>query len=289
MIYRSFFRIIILFLMSSVSFGDELKEVLSNNTIKVCKTSDEVFEFGLKNKFSDRQLSLYIPPFEASQAYQQGKLLIIDVRDPKEYAKFRIPDSINLPVNSIQHKSIFKKKRLLLINNGKHYKALEAAAQLLLEKGFVSVKILDGGIKTWKDTIRLMDGQAGLTSNLKYLGVREFLPESQHGPWLIVDVGDEPSFKEKVNGEIKYLKLDEAFAANLNSILREELNPLIRVLFVSNQADFSNQLEHQLKQVSIGPYHVLKHTTDYIDVLKRQSLLAHKKSTRNLDACGYES
>lgn len=284
-------RFIIIILCGLFGFiHTAMAEILESDNLKHCHINDKLSiaeAFERDQKITDRKLNLYIRPFDIASAYQQDKLLVIDTRSKRDYEKVRIPKSLNLAPEIIKHKSFLKKKPILLINDGKSYAQLEKTASELMRKGFSSVKILDGGIKAWSKHIQQVDGQTGILSQLVYMEAKEFLSEKQHGPWLIVDVGDTRSFSQKINGEVVHLKLDETFIINLRSILRDEVNPLVRVLFVSNDKLFAQNLEAKLTQITIKPYHILKQTTPYLDEVRKQALMAHQKTTQNKNACGY--
>jgi rhodanese-related sulfurtransferase len=77
-------------------------------------------------------------------------LLIIDVREPFEYAHERIPHSINVPLNEIGKKdfSVFKNKTVVFhCRSGNRTKLNE---QILASTSFKQKYCLDGGLIAWK-------------------------------------------------------------------------------------------------------------------------------------------
>ncbi len=250
---------------------------------------NHLFEQITQRRFSVRNNSLYLPLIKAVQYYRNNQLLVVDVRRAVEFEQFRIPGSINLPLHQLKYKSQFKKREILIVNDGKSYARVEVSVIELLEQGFKDVKILNGGINYWSQKVKQVDGQVGQASRLKLLSVREFLGELKHGPWLVIDVSAKPSFVEKINGEVVHLLLNELFSLNLNQILKQNNNPLTRVLFVSDDKQVYSQLNRELLEVDLDVYQLLSQTTDYIPVYKKQRLMAYRRSNREINGCGFGS
>jgi hypothetical protein len=166
-------------------------------------------------------------------------------------------------------------KELLLVNDGKSYLQLESTAVALENLGFSSVYLIDGGLLAWRDFSHLLDGKAASADSLKLMTVREFLSESNHGPWLVINLGQKGRFREAVNGEVMDLELNSSMIDELNLKIKKRLAPLTRVLFVSNDKQVYKKLSPILAELNFYNYHILSQTADYIDKFKEQSRLAN--------------
>jgi rhodanese-related sulfurtransferase len=246
----------------------------------VCKV-EPIAIYSTKPKLlTKRNRHLYLAVADAFKKYQQGQLVIVDVRRSDAFSHYRIPGSINLPLHQVRHKAFLKAKQLLLVNDGKSYRQLESVAQALENSGFNKVSLLDGGLPAWEDFSHLIDGKAGAVASLKFISVKEFLSESNHGPWLVVNLGKPGSFSEPVNGEIVDLAPNPSMANVLNLKVGTMLSQLPRVLFVSDDKQVYNKLSPLLEQLNFVNYHILAQTTDYISEFKQQSRLVYASSQK---------
>jgi len=247
---------------------------------KLCEVESVTIYTAKDKPYTRRDRSLYIRLEAALQKYQQGDLTIIDVRRPEQFSQFRIPKSINLPLHQLRHKTFLKSKALLLVNDGRSYLQLESTAEALENSGFHSVSLIDGGLPAWRDFTHLLDGRAASADSLKFMTVKEFLSESNHGPWLVINLGKKGSFREAVNGEIVDLELNSSMTDELNVKIKKKLVPLTRVLFVSDDKHVYKKLSPYLAQLNVSNYHILAQTADYIDKFKEQSRLANANRYR---------
>lgn len=87
---------------------------------------------------------------EACELLKQGKLKVVDIRDPQSYASGRIKTAERLDNSNLQ---------AFINNNPKHQPVLVccyhgmaslSAADFLKEQGFTDVYSLDGGYEFWK-------------------------------------------------------------------------------------------------------------------------------------------
>ncbi|NJL47517.1 MAG: rhodanese-like domain-containing protein [Leptolyngbyaceae cyanobacterium SM2_5_2] len=85
------------------------------------------------------------------QGLQNNSILLVDVREPAEYATERIPDAVLQPLsrfNSEQLRPTAGKQLVLYCQSGNRS---AKAAQQCLAAGFPTVAHLQGGIPTWKN------------------------------------------------------------------------------------------------------------------------------------------
>ena len=96
--------------------------------------------------------ALAISPADAVDLMNKGGILVLDVRDAKEYEAGHIINARSIPAADLQGKlDTFKKHRekpvLVYCENGS---ASAGAAQTLREQGFSKVVTLRGGLQSWR-------------------------------------------------------------------------------------------------------------------------------------------
>jgi len=87
---------------------------------------------------------------QATRLINDGKAILVDLRDSKEYKTGHIVDAINIPYSSINTRFVelekHKAKQLIVVDKmGQH---AGAAGRILREKGFTVVR-LQGGMIEW--------------------------------------------------------------------------------------------------------------------------------------------
>ena len=92
-----------------------------------------------------------ISPRELVEEKAQGEdLLIIDVRDPKQYEKSHVDDAINIPLDQLREKlhQLDQEKNIVVYCNGGV--SGNSAQNTLINYGFKKVRNLSGGHKNWE-------------------------------------------------------------------------------------------------------------------------------------------
>ncbi|HEC74137.1 MAG TPA: rhodanese-like domain-containing protein [Methylophaga aminisulfidivorans] len=94
-------------------------------------------------------------PLDANQSVRlvnQQKGKFVDVREPDEFKKEHITDSLNLPLSTIEEDSSKLKNMsqplVIVCASGQRAKG---AAKKLQAKGFTEVYVLSGGLGAWKE------------------------------------------------------------------------------------------------------------------------------------------
>ena len=89
---------------------------------------------------------------QATQLFNKGKTLLLDVRDEAEFAKSHMRDAKNLPLPQLQTRigelEKFKAKTVIVVCVS-GVQSSKAATQLKIA-GFTDVQILDGGLTAWQ-------------------------------------------------------------------------------------------------------------------------------------------
>jgi len=83
-------------------------------------------------------------------ALSPERVIIIDVRNPEEYAVGHIPNAVNIPLSELQNRyKEFEKDAIIITACGKGGGRSAQASALLKEKGFPNSSFLCGGTLGW--------------------------------------------------------------------------------------------------------------------------------------------
>ena len=167
---------------------------------EVLKKDDQKIEFVFNVsdiKGPSREPSLYV----VNSSLLSGEWIVIDTTVNER----QISDTFKLPIHTIIHKIYLKKKRLLLLGDGKNYSLLEKHA-LKLKKYFAEdVKIFHGNLNLWL-------GETSEVNDWKVMKLTpaELISESQLGRWSYIYHREDllTIFKNLSNGTNKFKFLD---------------------------------------------------------------------------------
>jgi rhodanese-related sulfurtransferase len=94
--------------------------------------------------------STCIEPAELGAVALRGRVLILDVRSPEEFASGHVPGAVNIPLDTIgSHASGLPRDRLIVTVCGKGGGRSDRAALELRARGLMSVRSLCGGTDGW--------------------------------------------------------------------------------------------------------------------------------------------
>jgi rhodanese-related sulfurtransferase len=88
-------------------------------------------------------------PADIRDALASGEILLVDVREPNEYAFERIPGALLYPLSTFDPKAVPAEGRRLVVQCAAGGRSMRAA-QALVAAGHRHVTNLDGGINAWK-------------------------------------------------------------------------------------------------------------------------------------------
>ena len=89
-----------------------------------------------------------IPAAQAYQMYQQGSFFL-DVRDPQEWNQSHIPNSTNIPLDTLQSRLDELPRDRDIVVVCIHGQRSKTGMAILKKAGFDRVTCLSGGIQTW--------------------------------------------------------------------------------------------------------------------------------------------
>ena len=119
------------------------------------------------------------------------ELVLIDVRRGKEFERFRIPGSINIPLFAVKTKAFLRPKQLVLVNEGYNNSQLEKECERLRSSGF-RVWLLDGGLSYWRQKGAPLRGDALAQRELNRVPPPVFFAEKDYENWVVIDTSAPP-------------------------------------------------------------------------------------------------
>ncbi len=134
---------------------------------------------------------------------EKQELILIDVRNPNEFEKFRIPGSVNIPLFALKTKTFLKSKPLVLINEGHRYKQLREECAILSETGF-TISILNGGLYQWRRKGGPLEGDVFAQRELNEISPQTFFAGKGYENWVVIDVSK--SGKRELDIDIKNVR-----------------------------------------------------------------------------------
>ena len=91
-----------------------------------------------------------IDPRSAKALLEDGAAVLIDIREPDEHARERIPQATNAPLSRLEGTPLPRGRAPIAIFHCRSGARTAEAAQRLLATGFAEVRCLEGGIEAWK-------------------------------------------------------------------------------------------------------------------------------------------
>jgi rhodanese-related sulfurtransferase len=88
-------------------------------------------------------------PVAVRSALASGEILLIDVREPNEYALERIAGALLYPLSTFDPRAVPAEGRKIVVHCAAGRRSMQAA-QKMVEAGHASVTNLDGGLAAWK-------------------------------------------------------------------------------------------------------------------------------------------
>jgi rhodanese-related sulfurtransferase len=115
-----------------------------------------------------------VPPADAYEAQQRDEVhLIVDVREPHEFADAHVRNSVNVPRGVLELRAdaeapsadatlaAGKSRRIILYCTKSPGARSLLAAQTLQNMGYESVEVLGGGLNAWQEAGLPVEGSAG--------------------------------------------------------------------------------------------------------------------------------
>ena len=243
----------------------------------------------LARKWKKRNPANLISPGSVLRKLKEKReLVLVDVRDAKDFNSCRIRGSINIPAFALSKKTFLKSKSLVLINEGFRYSKLEQAYQRLKDSGFHNASILIGGISHWREKGFPIEGDAFAQKSLNKIPPREFFAERNYENLILVDVSGivSPEVSSLMPGalSVPYRKQENKFVHELKKVLQpHENDPLVSVLIFNKNGRYPESMELLIWKAGIKNVFYLKDGLEgYKAFLQKQVLILRTKNTRKI-------
>lgn len=147
--------------------------------------------------------SLKISNSELAEKLNQANLSIIDIRDAESYEREHIPNSLNIPADTVLDtiSSFNKEKDYVIVDFDSQWQIAASITGKLVDAGFKRAVYLDGGFKTWKGNFQSTASEGDPNSftdqaKVKYIQTDDLkkLMESVSN-LAIIDVRESQEFK----------------------------------------------------------------------------------------------
>ncbi len=111
-------------------------------------------------------------------------IVLVDVRNEREFSKFHVRNAINVPLHSVKTKNFLRTKHIVLMNEGYDHNPLDIECHNLTELGFSTVYVLDGGLLAWNNFAPLK-GDSLEIKKLNQLSPRNFESIRENRRWVV--------------------------------------------------------------------------------------------------------
>lgn len=116
-------------------------------------------------------------------AAKSKQYIKIDIREPEQFEKYHLIGSINIDPFALKGKNYFKEQKLVIIDSGYRFSEVENLVKDLEEKGFKSVRILDGGITAWTRYGGKVDGDLIEAEKVNQITAQEYEIQQRYSGW----------------------------------------------------------------------------------------------------------
>ena len=212
-------------------------------------------------------------------------LVIVDVRNAKEFEKFRIPSSVNIPLFALKTKTFLKSKPLVLVNEGHTYKQLREQCAILSEAGF-NVSILDGGLYQWRRKGGPLEGDVFAQRELSEISPQTFFAGKGYENWMVVDVSGsgktESDLKNLPRTYIAFSNGSKEFISKLKSATKNHSEKeFASVIICDEKGEIYEEIERQLQIAGVQNVLYLKGGLEgYKTFEKQQISMRQEKKVR---------
>jgi rhodanese-related sulfurtransferase len=212
---------------------------------------------------------------------EKQDILLVDVRNKKEFEAFSIPGSLNIPLFAIKTKSFLKPKWLVLVNEGYDYRKLEQTCEDLRESGF-NVWVLQGGLYYWKEKGGRLKGDPFAQKELNKMPPSVFFTERDDETWMVIDVSSPKKHESNTlipqAISLPFLGNETQFVSTLNKVTAARKNNQNLSLLVYNEkGENYTTIESILENAGLNVFFMKGGIRGYEDFLKRKDLIKEAK------------
>ena len=218
--------------------------------------------------------------------------LLIDVRSSKDFTRYSIPGSINIPLYLIKTKARLRNKNIVLLNEGHSYHRLAKELIKLKKMKFSSARVLRGGLVAWSKMGGTINGNLFAMKQMNKVSPREFFPDRDYEEIEIFQIhkrGNELGKKVLPQAmglpEMTSAQGEKKLAQTLNALISRKKNKLLYVVIATTD-DANQRLENALQKAIDEPIFFLQGGTKaYEAYLKGQVNLWLHAGKKRREGC----
>lgn len=183
-----------------------------------------------------------------------GSPTLVDVRSPDQFARVRIPGTINLPLFAIRTKPYLQGRSLVLVGEAYHHRELLSTSEKLANQGF-KAKVLYGGLYGWREAGGELEGTLTAIDDIATIPPAVFDREQGALPWQVVtlsetDKGDGTIFANAV--KISTSKMGKVDKADIRQLLAQQKGqPFLTLLVLNRTGQHYLRLQHELTEAGL--------------------------------------
>ena len=224
--------------------------------------------------------ALFISVEQARAKLEQGQAItLVDVRRAEEFAKLRIPGSINIPLFALKTKSFLKAEQVVLVGEGYRVCELEQECRTLRASGFTRVLALRGGLASWVEKGGPVEGDVFARAQVSRVSPAGLFAARDCASWLGVNVSKSvsPDGSRLLPGTVSvpYRGKGEEFLREFRKALgTQKAEQLVTVVVFSEAGEGYDAVERTLKDGEIGGVYYLEGGLKaYRSYLQQQTLV----------------
>lgn len=214
------------------------------------------------------------------------EIILVDVRRPEEFEKFRVPGALNIPLHLVKTKSFLKSKPVVLLNEGYGYVQLEEEQKRLTRLGFKQVSILEGGLNAWQQAAAPLEGDPFAIRKLAEISPKSYFLDRNFTHWLAIDASPSPNperplyIPEAVS--IPYSGNDAAFLGEIRRRTAGFGNMVPHLLVFDDSGERSEAILRLAKEAHAGNFYYLQGGLPaYKLFLQQQVLMRHPRKMQS--------
>lgn len=218
-------------------------------------------------------------------------IVLVDVRLPADYKKYRIPDSLNIPLSFVKTKRFLANRSVVFINNGFLREVLNNEIDRLKSSGFLDVAILAGGITDWRRTGGPVEGDLDALRQAKMVSPADFHVEQNRSGLVVVNAAGNDSAGQGIIAHAVHIPFKQKGRQDFRNKVIASAVPHSRtglpdVLVFSENADKYQEIETLLADIGVNIFFLEGGLAAYRDFLEKQENLKNPKTVFSGDtAC----
>jgi rhodanese-related sulfurtransferase len=153
-----------------------------------------------------------IAPDELRRRLAVESVTVLDVRAAEQFARIRIPRSLNVPAFALKSRTALRDRNVVLVDSGVAPTVLLEQAVRLRQLGFKDVAVLEGGVPAWMRAGFAVDGTADSVLPVALISPAEFIRARSTVPWTLIELDAGGARQEVAPGAVRLAGCDEVEA-----------------------------------------------------------------------------